>query len=359
MLEKRSREVARFSVFLARFSGLGVGSGVWYTRLNDEMLPNPMIDTLKESVQGTELGRSAVALELGSIIARFADSDGAHRTAIEGLSFHRWSRPTGLSCGSYGPALSFVAQGSKRVRLGAEKHDYDDDHYLLVSFDLPLMWEIRRATREAPFLCLTLDLDLRSIADLVLHTDDLPREVPPQSGLAVGRLTAPLGDSLVRLARLLETPRDISVVAPLVQREVLYRLLVGEQGARLRHLIAPNSQSRHIARAIEWVRANYMQPLSIDELANIAAMSVSTFHYHFKAITALSPLQYQKQLRLQEARRLMLVEAIDAASAGHRVGYDSASQFSREYGRFFGAPPRRDLALVRGRPHGDTALQPF
>jgi AraC-like DNA-binding protein len=312
------------------------------------------------SVESARHGPSAIALELGSIIARFADSDGAHETAIEGLLFHRWSAPTAASCGSYGPALSFVAQGAKRVTLGTEKHDYDDDHYLLISFDLPLISEIRRATPEVPFLCLTLELDLRGIADLLSHADlPVAREVPTERGLAVGRLTPALGDSLVRLARLLETPRDISVVAPLVQREVLYRLLVGEQGARLRHLIAADSQSRHIARAIDYLRANYMQALRVEDLAKLAAMSVSTFHHHFKAITAMSPLQYQKQLRLQEARRLMLVETIDAASAGHRVGYESASQFSREYGRFFGAPPRRDLALVRGRPHEDTALQPL
>jgi AraC-like DNA-binding protein len=298
------------------------------------------------SVENATYDRSALALDLRSVIARFADSDGPHDTAIEGLRFHRYSHPTKPSCSSFGPALSFVAQGAKRVTLGAEKHDYDDDHYLLVSFDLPMFWEIRRATPQVPFLCLTLDLDLLGIRDLLSHADPLvPHEVPTERGLAVGRMTPALGDSLVRLARLLDVPRDIPVVAPLVQREVLYRLLVGEQGARLRHLIAPDSQSRHIARAINWLRANYTQALRVDDLARIAAMSVSTFHHHFKAITAMSPLQYQKQLRLQEARRLMLADRMDVASAGHRVGYESASQFSREYGRFFGAPPRRDLAL--------------
>jgi len=172
-------------------------------------------------------------------------------------------------------------------------------------------------------------------------------------------MTPALGDSLVRLVRLLGTPRDISVVAPLVQREVLYRLLVGEQGARLtaRHLIVPDSQSRQIERAIDWLRANYMQPFRVDDLARIAAMSVSTFHHHFKAITAMSPLQYQKQLRLQEARRLLLADRMDVASAGHRVGYESSSQFSREYGRFFGVPPRRDLALA-AFSFGSTHLEP-
>jgi AraC-like DNA-binding protein len=160
----------------------------------------------------------------------------------------------------------------------------------------------------------------------------------------------------LRLVRLLQSPHEISVLAPLIQREILYRLLVGEHGARLRHLVAADSQSRHIARAIAWLRDNYMQPLRIGALAEIAAMSVSTFHLHFKAITAMSPLQYQKQLRLQEARRLMLAGSIDAASAGQQVGYESASQFSREYGRLFGAPPRRDLALLRGRPHEDAVV---
>ncbi len=290
--------------------------------------------------------RSAVALDLRSVIARFADSDGPHETAIEGLRFHRYSHPTSPSSGSYGPALSFVAQGAKRVTLGTETHDYDDDHYLLVSFDLPIFWEIRRATPEVPFLCLTLDLHLRDVADLLSHADlQGPQEVPTERGLAVGRLTPPLGDSLVRLARLLETPGDISVLAPLAKREVLYRLLVGEQGARLRHLMSADSQSRHIARAIDWLQANYKQALRVDDLAAIAAMSVSTFHHHFKSITAMSPVQYQKRLRLQEARRIMLAERMDAASASRHVGYESASQFSRDYRRFFGAPPRRDLAL--------------
>lgn len=299
--------------------------------------------------------QSPIALELGEVIARFADTDGAHDTPIDGLRFHRWSHPTAATCNISRPTLSFVAQGAKRVTLGDESYDYDDDHYLLVSFDLPIISEIRRATPEVPFLCLTLDLDLRGIADLLAYTADRPpRDVPMERGLAVGRLTPELGDSLVRLVRLLRAPHEISVLAPLIEREILFRLLVGEQGARLRHLVAIDSQSQHIARAIAWLRENYMHPLRIDRLAKIAAMSASTFHLHFKAITAMSPLQYQKHLRLQAARRLLLTQAIDAASAGHQVGYESASQFSREYARLFGAPPRRDLAQLRDRPHEDA-----
>jgi AraC-like DNA-binding protein len=309
------------------------------------------------TVKTLERGRSPIASELGKIIARFADGDGAHDTPISRLHFHRWSQPTAASCNVYRPTFSFVAQGAKRVTLGDEVRDYEHDHYLLVSFDLPIISEIRRATRDAPFLSLSLDLDLVSIADLMAQMDaGLSRDVPTERGLAVGRLTPELGDSLVRLVRLLQTPREIPVLAPLIEREILFRLLVGEHGARLRHLVAVDSQSRHIARAIAWLRENYMQPLRIELLAKIAAMSVSTFHLHFKAITAMSPLQYQKQLRLQEARRLMLSGAIDAASAGHQVGYESASQFSREYGRLFGAPPRRDLAVLRGRPQEDAAI---
>jgi AraC-like DNA-binding protein len=300
--------------------------------------------------------RSRIATELGTLIARFADGDGAHQTLISGLRLHRWSQPTAASCNIYHPILSFVAQGSKRVTLGNEAHDYDDDHYLLVSFDLPIISEVRRATPAVPFLSLTLDLDLATIADLMAHTDERSsRDIPTESGLAVGRLTPELGDSLVRLLRLLQVPHEIAVLAPLIEREIFFRLLVGEHGARLRHLVAADSQSQHIARAIAWLRENYMRPLRVDTLARMAAMSTSTFHHHFKAITAVSPLQYQKQLRLQEARRLMLSGAIDAASAGHRVGYESASQFSRDYGRLFGAPPRRDLALLRGRPQENTA----
>jgi AraC-like DNA-binding protein len=311
----------------------------------------------RETVETRDGDRSPVATEVGKIIARFADGDGAHDTPIRGLVFHRWSRPTAASCNVYRPILSFVAQGAKRVALGDETRDYEYDQYLLVSFDLPIISEIRRATPEVPFLSLSLDLDLGSIADLMAHAGDLPsRDVPTERGLAVGRLTPELGDSLLRLVRLLQSPRDIPVIAPLIEREILFRLLVGEHGARLRHLVSVDSQSRHIARAIAWLRENYMEPLRIDVLAKIAAMSTSTFHLHFKAITAMSPLQYQKQLRLQEARRLMLSGAFDAASAGRHVGYESASQFSREYGRLFGAPPRRDLALLRGRPHEDALV---
>jgi AraC-like DNA-binding protein len=298
--------------------------------------------------------RSPIASEVGRIIARFADTDGAHDTPIAGLRFHRWSQPTAASCNVLRPVLAFIAQGSKRITLGDEARDCDADQYLLNSFDLPIISEVRRATPQVPFLSLTLDLDLGGIVDLMAHTGErLSRDVPTGRGLAVGRVTAELGDSLVRLVRLLQAPHEIAVLAPLIEREILFRLLVGEHGARLRHLVANDSQSQHIARAIAWLRENYMQPLRVDVLAKIAAMSTSTFHLHFKAVTAMSPLQYQKQLRLHEARRLMLGEAIDAASAAHQVGYESASQFSREYGRLFGAPPRRDLAQLRGRPHED------
>jgi len=312
---------------------------------------------VEQPVETKGQNQSSLASEVGRIIARFADSDGAHDTPISGLAFHRWSQPTAASCNVCRPIVSFIAQGAKRVTLGDEARDYEHDHYLLVSFDLPIISEVRRATPEVPFLSLSLDLDLGIIADLMASTDDrLSRDVPTERGLAVGRLTPELGDSLLRLVRLLEAPHEIPVLAPLIEREILFRLLIGEHGARLRHLVAVDSQSRHIARAIAWLRENYMQPLRIDALAKIAAMSTSTFHLHFKAITAMSPLQFQKHLRLQEARRLMLTQAIDAADAGHQVGYESASQFSREYGRLFGAPPRRDLALLRGRPHEDIAI---
>jgi AraC-like DNA-binding protein len=312
---------------------------------------------IEQPVEPKEQNQSSLASEVGRIIARFADSDGAHDTPISGLAFHRWSQPTAASCNVCRPIVSFIAQGEKRVTLGDEARDYESDHYLLVSFDLPIISEVRRATPEEPFLSLSLDLDLGIIADLMASTDDrLSRDVPTERGLAVGRLTPELGDALLRLARLLEAPHEVPVLAPLIEREIFFRLLVGEHGARLRHLVAVDSQSRHIARAIAWLRENYKQPLRIDALAKIAAMSTSTFHLHFKAITAMSPLQFQKHLRLQEARRLMLTQAIDAADAGHQVGYESASQFSREYRRLFGAPPRRDLALLRGRPHEDIAI---
>lgn len=237
---------------------------------------------------------------------------------------------------------------------------YDPAHYLMVSVDLPVAGRILDATPKNPHLALRLDLDPALVTALAIEagiSDSAGKQEPPR-GLAVNRLDAPLMGSVLRLLRLLETPQDIRVLGPLAMREVLYRLLMGEQGERLRQITATNSQTQRIVQAIHWLKSNYRQPFRIEDIAREVYMSPSGLHHHFKAVTAMSPLQYQKQLRLQEARRLMLGESMDAATAGYSVGYESPSQFSREYSRLFGAPPLRDIAQLRNMfPSGLDATQ--
>ncbi|MCY1506120.1 HTH-type transcriptional activator RhaS [compost metagenome] len=286
--------------------------------------------------------------ELVQLIERFTGQDGAQPTAIPGLTLFRASQPSEpLHC-LYEPALGLVVQGRKQAVLGEETYHYGPSEYLVVSVDLPVIGQVTEASLEVPFLSLRLDLDPKEISALLM---DLP--IPPAAPqpcprcLSVSGLGAPLQDAVLRLVRLLEAPEDIPALAPLVRREILYRLLRGEQCAQLRQIASSGTQGHRIGRAVNWLRQNFHQPLQIERLANEVNMSTSALHHHFKAMTAMSPLQFQKHLRLQEARRLMLVEALDAASAGGRVGYESPSQFSREYSRLFGAPPLRDIARLR------------
>ncbi|AOE84958.1 AraC family transcriptional regulator [Pseudomonas sp. TCU-HL1] len=286
--------------------------------------------------------------ELVQLIERFTRLDGLLATAIPGLSLYRVTQPSEpLHC-LYEPALGLVVQGRKKVLLGEETYYYGPSQYLVVSVDLPVIGQVIEASPEVPFLSLRLDLDPREISALLM---DLPAPAPaPQPCprcLSVSGLGVALRDAVLRLLRLLDTPDDIPVLAPLVRREILYRLLRGEQCAQLRQIASSGTQGHRIGRAVNWLRQNFHQPLQIERLANEVNMSTSALHHHFKAMTAMSPLQFQKHLRLQEARRLMLVEALDAASAGGRVGYESPSQFSREYSRLFGAPPLRDIARLR------------
>ncbi len=250
-------------------------------------------------------------------------------------------------CGVYRSVLAVIPQGAKRVTLGEEAYIYDRQHYLLTSVDLPVMAQVIEASPEQPLLCAVLDIDLRQVGDLMGDLAQLPTPAPLPRGMGVSRLDEGLADAMLRLARLVESPRDIPVLAPLAEREILYRLLLGEQGARLRHTLLADSQGHRVARAIGWLKDNFQQPLSIDALADRVNMSTSSLHHHFKAMTAMSPLQYQKHIRLQEARRLLLAEPVDAATVARRVGYESPSQFSREYRRLFGAPPGQDAARLR------------
>jgi AraC-like DNA-binding protein len=286
--------------------------------------------------------------ELVRLIERFTGQDGAQATAIPGLTLFRSSHPSEpLHC-LYEPALGLVVQGRKQAVLGEETYHYGPSEYLVVSVDLPVIGQVTEASPEVPFLSLRLDLDPKEISGLLMDFPiPTPSPQPCPRCIAVSGIAASLQDAVLRLVRLLEAPDDIPALVPLVRREILYRLLRGEQCAQLRQIASGGTQGHRISRAVSWLRQNFHQPLQIERLANEVNMSTSALHHHFKAMTAMSPLQFQKHLRLQEARRLMLVEALDAASAGGRVGYESPSQFSREYSRLFGAPPLRDIARLR------------
>jgi AraC-like DNA-binding protein len=300
-------------------------------------------------IQDMENNRMEVALEaFGKSIARWTEQGEQHVTAVPGLSLFRRDEPTEPISGMYEPSICMVAQGAKRVLLGDDTYVYDAHHYLITSVHLPTVVQIITASREKPYLGLRLKLDRREISQLMVDSNlPPPRAQQSSRGMATGEVTLPLLTAFQRLIDLLAEQKDIPILAPIIQREIIYRLLVGDQGERLRQITSTGSQSHQIARAIDWLKGNFTQPLRIDDLAAQASMSSSTFHHHFRSMTALSPLQFQKQLRLREARRLMLAERMDAATAAFQVGYESPSQFSREYNRLFGAPPLRDIANLR------------
>lgn len=293
------------------------------------------------------IGHQAAANELADRIARLTSQDGATATAIPSLFLHRASQPKPCVAVVYEPRLCFVAQGSKRATLAGETYHYDPLHYLVVSMTLPMLGEVVEASPEKPFLGLRFDLDLEQIGALVLETDRQALAVRPDRGLYAARAGGPLLDAVLRLMRLLDHPDDVPVLAPMALREIYYRVLVDDLGHRLREIATAGSRGNRIARAVSLLHRHYLEPLRIDDLAQQLHMSTSSLHHQFKAATAMSPLQYHKQLRLHEARRLMLMEGCDAAVAAQRVGYESPSQFNREYKRAFGAPPRREVVQVR------------
>jgi AraC-like DNA-binding protein len=294
------------------------------------------------------------ALEaLQSRIARWTEHGELPATAVPGLSLFRRIEPSEPTVGLYEPSVCLVAQGSKRVVLGEEAYVYDARHYLLTSVHLPTLVQVVEASRERPYLGLRLTFDPRQVSQLMADSKlPPPRTQASPRGMATGEVTLALLSAFQRLVDLLGNEQDIPILAPTLQREIVYRLLVGDQGMRMRQIAAVGSQSHEVARAIEWLKGNFDRPLRVEDLAASAGMSGSTFYHHFRAMTALSPLQYQKRLRLQEARRLMLAEHLDSATAGYRVGYESPSQFSREYSRLFGAPPARDISSLRPPVHG-------
>lgn len=293
--------------------------------------------------------RMEVALEtLRESIARWTNKDDQQPSAIPALSLFREDEPTEPMSAVYEPSICMVVQGAKRVLLGNETYVYNDHQYLITSVDLPAFFQVIEASKERPLLGLQLRFDIHEVSQLLIDSN-FPHHRTQKSGhaMATSEITLPLLTAFQRLIDLLDEGHDIPILAPIIQKEIIYLLLVGEQGARLRQIAAAGSQGQQVARAIVWLKNNFAQQLRIDDLASQARMSTSSFHNHFRSMTALSPLQYQKHLRLHEARRLMLAESLDAATAAFQVGYESPSQFSREYNRQFGAPPLRDITKLR------------
>jgi len=285
--------------------------------------------------------------ELLERIARAIPDDGRVEP-MKGLYFNRVSSPIGPVLGVSEPCFCVIAQGSKELFLGEERYQYDAAHYLLTTVELPVVSQIREASTEHPYLSVRLQLDPTLVGAVLVEADlPSPRGDGEVKAIAVSPLDASLLDAMVRLIRLLDSPADARVLAPLVTREIVYRLLVGTQGARLRHIAVLGGDTHRIARAVDLLRKDFNQPLRMEHIAQALGMSVSGLHHQFKAVTAMSPLQYQKRLRLQEARRLMLSEHLDAAGAGSRVGYDDAAHFNREYKSLFGMPPMRDVERLR------------
>lgn len=293
--------------------------------------------------------------ELMERIAQAIRQDGTMEP-LKGLHFNRSSFPSKCVHSVSIPAFCVIAQGSKEVLLGNDRYQYDPMHYLLGTVELPIASQILEATKEKPYLSFRLDLDPTLVGSVMVEAGyPSAQRGASVKAIDVSSLNANLLDAVVRLVRLIDSPAEAHVLAPLIKREIIYRLLMGDQGARLRQIAVLGGYTHHIALAVERLRMDFNQPLRIESIARELGMSVSGFHHHFKSVTAMSPLQFQKQLRLQEARRLMLGQNLDATSAAYRVGYDDASHFNREYKRLFGAPPMRDVERLRETARATTS----
>lgn len=287
--------------------------------------------------------------EIATLVSRRTDSqgNGIHATAIAPLEFMRQSvTDTAIRCVSE-PTLGIVLQGRKEVMLGEKIYRYGVAQYLVISVDLPLCGYVTEATAERPYLGLKLDLDLVQLCDILAQTPPYAAKKESVQGWFISNAVPSLIDCFLKLVKLLDTPQDIPFLAPLIVREIYYRLLIGEQSEAVRQIATSDSNMQNVAGAIKLIKTNFAKPMRIEDLAEQVNMSSSLLHRHFKAVTAMSPLQYQKQLRLLRARHLMLAENADAASTAYQVGYESPSQFSREYSRLFGAPPIQDIERLR------------
>lgn len=288
--------------------------------------------------------------ELAQTIGAHAKAPGDFSTAIAGLGFFRREQPSAPVVCMVEPSVILVARGEKQLWVGGEGFTYDTSRFLLTSLDLPANSEVLQASPEQPCLGLSFKLDVQMLAELAAQSEPAhDREGAERKGVGIGSVTAPMLLAFQRLLALLDEPEAIPVLAPLIQREIHFRLLQSDQAARLRKITAVDGQGYRIAKAIDWLKIHYTSPLRVEELAARVQMSAPTFHHHFRQLTTMSPLQYQKWLRLTEARRLMLNEQQDASSAAFKVGYESPSQFSREYSRLFGAAPKRDIVALRGQ----------
>ncbi|HCE4570949.1 AraC family transcriptional regulator [Vibrio parahaemolyticus] len=292
--------------------------------------------------------RAFATQKLAKLIGRWTGDANQYDTPISGLRFSRWTTPTPPTSYTHNPSICLIAQGRKRVLLGEESFIYDANHFLISSVDLPIIANIIEASEEQPYLGLIMELDLTEISQLIVDSElAFTQSKEAQKGIAVGELSESLLDAFVRLAELLDEGQNIKILAPIIKRETFYRLLMSEQGTRLHQIVTAGSHSHQIAKAIDWLKNNFVKPLSVGDLASYTGMSKSSFYTHFRSMTSMTPLQFQKKLRLSEARRLMLTENLDAMAATFKVGYESPSQFSREYSRLFGAPPSKDIKSLR------------
>ncbi|HHY0495499.1 AraC family transcriptional regulator [Vibrio parahaemolyticus] len=292
--------------------------------------------------------RAFATQKLAKLIDRWTGNANQYDTPISGLRFSRWTTPAPPTSYTHNPSICLIAQGRKRVLLGEESFIYDANHFLISSVDLPIIANIIEASEEQPYLGLIVELDLTEISQLIIDSElAFTQSKEAQKGIAVGELSESLLGAFVRLAELLDEGQNIKILAPIIKREIFYRLLMSEQGTRLHQIVTAGSHSHQIAKAIDWLKNNFVKPLSVGDLASYTGMSKSSFYTHFRSMTSMTPLQFQKKLRLSEARRLMLTENLDAMAATFKVGYESPSQFSREYSRLLGAPPSKDIKSLR------------
>lgn len=284
--------------------------------------------------------------KLADIAQRHVAADGEFSTSVPRLTIYRSSEPTAHNAVVYVPSLCVIVQGAKEVVVGGEAYRYDLAQSLLVSVDMPATTRVIEASAAHPCIAIRIEIDSADVGEFLANGMTVPSAGPPSRGIGVTQVEPSLLSAITRLVTLIDTPNDIGALSPLVLREITYRLLTGSQGARLRQIVAPGAPAQRIARAIAWLKERFAEPARVEALAKHVGLSPSAFHLHFKALTGLSPLQYQKRFRLQEARRLMLSDGLEAAEAAFRVGYESPSQFGREYRRLFGAPPRQDVAVL-------------